>query len=138
MADRHVTGLLSSFLDDELGEDAALEVAVHVAHCQECGSELDELRWTRDALRALPGVAPPTDVFAAAAERATESLGRRRRAVQAAGIACLTFALGLGAFLAGAEDGHVVPPVEMFVVDHMGRTSPSGPMLQPVNLSITD
>ncbi len=50
-------------------------------------------------------------------------------AVGAAGLGLLGLAFAVG----GAEDGEVVPPVDVVVVDHVARTG-GGPVIQPVDL----
>lgn len=130
---RHPDDRLSAFLDDELPEDDAIAVARHVADCDSCQDLLDELRATRDALRRLPDVAPPSSLLAQVPD-AAERRERRGRRVAVAAVCASVGASGLltAAFVAGGQDGDVMPPVEVFVVDHVVRTG-GGPVLTPVS-----
>lgn len=128
---------LSAFLDDELDEQSALEVARHAAECQECTGELDTVRTMRDALRSLPAVAAPDPgLFAQAVAQAESDFARRRRiVVSAAGAGAATALIGMAVWVAGADDaGTVVPPIDRFIADHVGRVD-NGPMVTPVDFS---
>jgi anti-sigma factor RsiW len=131
----HEDERLSAFLDDELDDDDALEVTRHLAGCDPCLGELEHLRDARSLLRGLPNLEPPAALFSEAV--ATASLERLRwsRTVRVASVALAGTALiSAAAFVAGADDGGtVVPPVEMFVVDHVVRVG-GGPMITPVDL----
>jgi anti-sigma factor RsiW len=127
---RHVAGArLSSFLDDELSDDVALELTHHVTACPRCRAELEALRTTRGALRTLPDLEAPA--------RASEarSLGRMRtwsrRVIAAGGLGAAALALGAAAYVVGADSGEVVPPVERFLLDHLARTG-EGPVPAPL------
>ncbi len=125
MVERHVSGdRLSAFLDDELGEDVALELAHHVGSCHRCRDELEELRAARDALRRLPALQAP--VLAAGTH--IGGLGRRFR--PRARLAAVTVMAGLAvlasAYAVGGQRGGVVPPTEVFLVDHVARTGGGG------------
>lgn len=125
---------LSAFLDDELDEQRAIEVAQHAASCSTCTGELDAVRTMRDALRSLPAVAAPSpDLFAQAIASADVVFERRRRLVlSAAGAGGLTALLAATVWLAGADaDGTVVPPMDRFIADHVGRVD-HGPLVTPV------
>jgi anti-sigma factor RsiW len=130
---RHPEDDLSAFLDDELPEDAALAVARHVADCGHCQRELDDLRATRDALRKLPNVAPPSSLLheVPTAARRRERHGRRV-AVAATCVSLGVSGILTAAFVMGGQDGDVTPPVDVFVVDHVVRTG-GGPVLTPVS-----
>lgn len=135
MADRHVSGdRISAFLDDELDDDNALVVTRHLAACGTCLDELEALRATRDALRRLPGLAVPTSVLTPVAPTsASPSLIRRvsrRLPLASAGLAVVLGVFGL-VYVAGAERGEVIPPVELFLVDHVARTG-GGPVPTPL------
>lgn len=133
--DGHEGERLSAFLDDELTETEALEVTRHVASCQSCLEELDAIRQARGALRNLPDVQPPDDLYQEVLARPSDDRSRRSvatRVLAAAGASALL--LGLAAFAAGIDDaGTVSPPVDVFVVDHVARME-GGPVLTPVDL----
>jgi anti-sigma factor RsiW len=135
VAERHVSGdRISAFLDDELGEDLALAVTRHLAGCKRCVDELEALRTTRDALRRLPGLQVPASVLTPVdpATVGPSMLRRisRRLQVASAGLAVVLAVFGV-AYLAGAERGEVVPPVDLFLVDHVARTG-GGPVPAPL------
>lgn len=133
--ERHEEDRLSAFLDDELPEDDALDVTRHLASCDRCMDELEDVRLTREALRGLPNLDPPEALFSDAVAAASLDRVRWRRTVRltAASLAG-TALIATAAFAAGGEgDGTVVPPVEMFVVDHVVRVG-GGPVITPVDL----
>lgn len=131
--DPHEEERLSALLDDELSEPDALEVTRHLAVCDACMTELEEIRSARVALRGLPGMDPPPALFSDVLTLAP-SVGRWTTTTRlvAAGIAAGSL-VGAAAFAAGAPTGQVVPPVENFVVDHVARIG-GVPMITPVDL----
>jgi anti-sigma factor RsiW len=130
----HEGDRLSAFLDDELDERAALDVARHVAGCGQCDDELEQLRATRAALRSLPPVTPP---LAWMVETAVLGPGEGRPhpvATLAVGLAAMAVLLvALGFSLGGGQAGSVQPPVDRLVVDHV-RSVEGGPVVTPVRL----
>jgi anti-sigma factor RsiW len=132
----HVEDELSAFLDDELDEATALVVTRHLARCEGCVAELEELRVTRSALRALPHVEPPTALLLGATLHAPDADRLSRGVRTAALLALAAAAVVAGAFVAGEEAGTVRPPVDMFVVDHVARTG-GGPVITPVRFDPT-
>jgi anti-sigma factor RsiW len=131
---RHPDNRLSAFLDDELDESEGLDVARHLAECADCHGELEQLRRTRDALRRLPDVKPPTMLLDEVPD-AAERRGRRSHRVAVVAVCTSLGVSGLlaAAFVVGGQEGDVVmPPVEVFVVDHVVRTG-GGPVLSPVS-----
>jgi anti-sigma factor RsiW len=135
MRDRgHPDDLLSAFLDDELDEPDALRVAHHLAACRDCAGELDGLRSMRTALRDLPDVPPPPHLLAEVPDAAAADAGTHRlRLAVGGGVAVVGVVLGLAFAMGATEDGEVVPPVDVVVVDHVVRTN-GGPMIQPLDL----
>ncbi|MEX1176964.1 MAG: zf-HC2 domain-containing protein [Nitriliruptor sp.] len=126
----HVDGQrLSAFLDDELPESRAIELTRHVASCATCRGELEALRTTRSALRDLSSVHAPVLTAEVRSLARVRSWSRRVVAISALGTAAL--ALGAAAYVAGAEDGEVVPPVERFLLDHLARVG-EGPVPAPL------
>lgn len=135
--DHHEEDRLSALLDDELPEEDALEVTRHVARCDRCLADFNALFETRHALRSLPPVDTPLDLYASlvggiptVSSLDEGSRGLRLVAAVAAGAAIL----GAAAFVAGGAEqpGTVSPPVDVFVVDHVTRME-GGPM-NPVDL----
>lgn len=133
--DRHADDRLSAFLDDELTERDSLEVTRHLAACDRCLGELDDIRSARSALRGLPNLDPPATMFSDVVTAAVVEADRWRRYVRVSSAAIVGLTLiGAAAFFAGAEqDGDVRPPVDMFVVDHVVRTG-GGPVITAVDL----
>lgn len=129
----HEDGRLSALLDDELGEQAALEVTRHLRRCEACSHELEELRATRSALRSLPPAQPSLSWMV---ETAVLGPGDGRPSVVgpiALAVATATLVVLGGAFVLGGEDGSVQPPVDRMVVDHV-RSVEGGPVVTPVRL----
>lgn len=91
----HEDERLSAFLDDELGDDEALEVVRHLAACADCWREFEELREAREALRRLE--TPPAVPLATTGRDRGARTGRWL-AVVAAGV------LGAAAVGALADD----------------------------------
>jgi anti-sigma factor RsiW len=133
--EHHEDERLSVFLDDELGDDDALEVTRHLAACDRCMGELEEFRAARTMLRGLPDLQPPAAIFNDAVAAASLARVRWSRTVRLASAALAgTTLISAAAFAAGADDGGtVVPPVELFVVDHVVRVG-GGPVITPVDL----
>ena len=131
----HAGERLSALLDDELDDRAALQVTRHLASCDQCMDELEDLREARSALRGLH--APEPDL---AFMLQTVVLGEpapeephlvRRLALAGSGVAVL--GVLVMAFVLGADQGTVVPPVDRFVVDHVFSVE-GGPMVTPVGV----
>lgn len=135
MRDRgHPDDLLSAFLDDELDEADALRVARHLDTCPDCVDDLDGLRAMRSALRDLPDVPPPPHLLAEVPDAAAADAGTHRlRMAIGGGVTVVGALLGLAFAMGATEDGEVVPPVDVVVVDHVVRTN-GGPMIQPLDL----
>lgn len=127
--DRHEDERLSAFLDDELDEDAALAVTRHLTGCERCLDELNDLRACRAALRGLPALEPPAGVVAGATP--TVRSGTSSRLSLAVGLLVI---LVVTAFLAGEDNGgEVAPQVDVYVADHIARTS-GDPVIRPATL----
>jgi len=135
MRERCDDRLLSAFLDDELSEDEGLDVARHVAGCPACAKELEQLRRMRNTLRDLPVMTAPPDMLDTVARRAYEETSRANWSRRAVASAAALSLVGAVAWVAGGQgqDGSVVPPMERYVVDHVGRVG-GGPMVTPVDL----
>jgi anti-sigma factor RsiW len=129
--DRHVTGpRLSAFLDDELDDDQALTLTRHVTGCERCRVELEGLRSAREALRRLPRLQAPV-LTAGVARRDRWRHRSVRRLRLAAAVAVLPAAVLGVVYLVGADDpGEVVPPTDVFLVEHLARTG-GGPVSTP-------
>lgn len=130
--DPHEEERLSALLDDELSDEDALTVTRHLAACDPCMVELEEIRSARRALRELPQIDPPAALFSDVVLAAPAGRWSTSTRVLAASIAA-TSLVGGAAFVAGAPAGDVVPPVENYVVDHVARVG-GVPMITPVDL----
>lgn len=136
--DDHEEERLSALLDDELEEPQALAVTRHLARCDRCLAELDAIREARGALRGLPAVHPPDDLYREVLARPSDRdvrTTRRGTLLRVATAAAVSLGLLVGAaFLVGTdEQGTVSPPVDVFVVDHVTRME-GGPVITPVDL----
>lgn len=135
--DQHEEERLSALLDDELPEPQALEVTRHLADCERCLTELQAIREARGALRGLPDVQPPDDLYGEVLARPPDVAARDPAGALTRIWAATLVSLGLlaaAAFLAGSDDqGTVSPPVDVFVVDHVVRME-GGPVITPVEL----
>jgi anti-sigma factor RsiW len=122
VAERHVPGpRLSAFLDDELDDDAALAIARHLVSCPRCEHELAGLRATRDALRQLPVLQAP--VLTARTVRRTRRIRAVVRTLQvSAAVAIVPLLVLVAAYALGADVGGTEPTVDVFLVEHLGRT----------------
>lgn len=131
----HEEERLSALLDDELTERQALEVTRHVAGCDRCLAELNAIREARGAVRGLPAVQPPDDLYREVLAHPPDVRDRRDVAVRLATAAAVSLGLLVGAaFLAGTDEpGTISPPVDVFVVDHVTRME-GGPVITPVDL----
>ena len=108
MSHRRVRSRLSTYLEGDLTAQEELRVAGHLAHCETCSAELDELRRTVALLHDLPSPTPPVDLAERVLERVSDagapSFGSRwlGRIESLAGSAWLgpvaATALGLGIF----------------------------------------
>lgn len=123
MRDGHEDARLSAFLDDELGDHEALEVTRHLARCPRCLDELEGLRRARSAVRGLPGVEPPVELFD---EVAVAAAVPPRRRLASAAIAGLAVGITLH-LMVGADGAPPTTPLEGLFVEPM-----TGASLEPV------
>lgn len=125
---------LSALLDDELTEPAALEVTRHLAVCDRCMCDLDDIRAARAALRGLPRMEPPAALLAGIVPGLAFTGHASRRLRVGSAVATGMLLTAAAAFvMGGSEPGTVVPPVERFVVEHVVQTG-GGPVISPVDL----
>ncbi len=108
----HPGELLSAWLDGETTSDEAAAVEAHLAGCDECRVEVDDLHRARSAVRGLPWLELPTDLVG----RVVVPLRRRRRLiVTTAAAAALAAVVGVAGVLG------VDRPVPLTVSDLTGR-----------------
>lgn len=117
---------LSAFLDDEVDNSDAVDIARHVSRCDVCAGELEEVRIARSALRSLPSLRAPEGLAEPPAPE------RHRSALTALGLTAAILA-AVAVFAAGEETGDIVPPVDDFVIDHVNNTG-GDPIMTPVRL----
>lgn len=135
--DRHEDSRLSALLDDELDDAAALEVIRHVSSCPWCMVELEAVRETRQALRCLPTVEPPRDLYTGmvlpAPSGSWARTGRRVR-IGAAAVVSAVLLTAVSLVAGEPDEDAVTPPVDSYVAEHVASTH-AGPRSQPVDLS---
>jgi anti-sigma factor RsiW len=121
--------LLSAYLDDELDAVARAEVDDRLATSPEWRAILDEVRATRDALRALPAVDGSPEFWARmmVGDQVVDLAKERRRrsvprwAVAAAGAAAA--AVIVVGVVAVPQEQKVRPAVATFTDEHAARSS---------------
>jgi hypothetical protein len=65
MLDRHVSDQLAAYLDGEVSVSGRARVESHVAHCERCRHELEQIRVSTTALQLLPVVSAPPGLWEA-------------------------------------------------------------------------
>jgi hypothetical protein len=131
----HAGDALSALVDGELDPEEEAVVRAHLAECQACTDELEDIRRSRRVVRLLPAVDLPRDVTArlfaigdpASAPSVVSVLGHRRRLATAVAVAASVAALALvggpadpdpqpvTASLTGAFAEHVEGQAALFV-----------------------
>lgn len=122
---------LSAYLDGELDDVERAEVEARLATSPEWRAILEELRETRDALRALPAVDPPPDLWSRilgddqVVDLAAKRRERRERRpvwklVAAAAAAVIVIVVGIAAV---PRPDKVEPAVATFTKAHATRSS---------------
>jgi len=77
---KHVTELLSAYLDGELSQEERTRVESHLEHCAECQQELAGFRRTIRLVRSLPQLELPEDYHADLRRRLlVDSMGEEQR-----------------------------------------------------------
>ncbi len=121
--------LLSAYVDDELAAPERADVEARLASSAEWRAILDEVRSTRDALRALPRVDGSPEFWAQvmAGDQVVDLARERRRrsvprwAVAAAGAAAA--AVIVVGVVAVPQEQKVRPAVATFTDEHAARSS---------------
>jgi anti-sigma factor RsiW len=127
----HLSEQLSAYLDGELVTAEMPAVASHIDSCAECRRELGELDRSRTAVRALPGVEPPT-FLEPRREAKKRRLGVRTAVAVAAGVAAVSLAFAAAPFDSG-DGGQSVSIVDL-ESRHTARASLSTP---PTGLQVS-
>ena len=91
----HLTEELSAYLDGELSTGELPDVVAHLRTCDECRADLADLDRSRTAVRALPGIEPPTFLEAERVRREERSRRIWPAAMVAGGIAATALAFAL-------------------------------------------
>lgn len=123
---------LSAFLDDELGERDALAVTRHLAACDSCRHELEELRRTRAALRDLPPVETPLSFMVESVVLGPRPQPRGPSPIALGAVVAASVVM-VTAFVLGGSPGGTSPDVDRFVGDHVESVG-GGPVVVPVML----
>jgi hypothetical protein len=105
----HAGDALSALLDGELTAAEAAEVHAHVAACDECARELDDVRTTRRLVRELPAVDPPTWFVDELLAGDTVVPFGRRRPGRGALVGQVAASVVAGVLLLGVAAGNVDP-----------------------------
>lgn len=111
----HLEDRLSALLDGELGPADEAGARRHLAGCAACRRELDGIAAARDAVRALPAVAPPPGfIDALVVVRPLPWWRHPALATVAAAAAAWLVVLAIGA----GTDRRTAPPVATFLAGH--------------------
>jgi len=122
---------LSAYLDGELDDAARADVEARLETSPEWRAILEELRETRDALRALPAVDPPPELWSrilggddvvdlAAARRERRDRRSIWKMVAAAAAAAIVIVVGVAAV---PQPDKVEPAVATYADAHAARSS---------------
>lgn len=103
----HAGDALSALVDGALTAAEADSVRRHVAECEECARELDDVRHVRRLVRTMPAVEPPAEFYAAllASDVVVPITSRRRGGV----LAPLTGSVAAGVLLLMLAAGSITP-----------------------------
>lgn len=117
-----VEPLLSAYLDEELPPTERDRVAQHLARCDACAHDVEELRAVRTLARSLPVRCVPGDAPLVSGLPARPAVLARAGLVVAVAAGLLTGA----AFTLGGQETVDTPmiavPMDVFVADHVVRT----------------
>ena len=129
----HPDELLSAHLDGELDEVERRRVGRHLAECDRCRTELEDLARARAAVRSLPLLELPLDVAELAGIPAPAIPLRRRPGawIGAAAAAAVAAFITVAAIIA-PEPQQITPP-ELTAV--YGAVSSNEPALNPVRVA---
>jgi anti-sigma factor RsiW len=115
----HPGDLLSAYLDQQLADSERSAVDAHLAECPACHIELTAVRESRQLVRSLPLLEPPSGVFDLTAEVIPLRRGRVRRMVAAAAVSALIVGVGFSL----SADRAVPLPLDAVVEQHVARAS---------------
>ena len=108
----HPSELISAYLDGELTAAERGELAGHVSTCGRCAAELRDLQRVRAAVRALPVLELPVDIYSALGEdREVVPLHRNRGLWVGAAAAMVALVIAVAAL--------VTPPAGSVTIDEL-------------------
>lgn len=108
----HPSELMSAYLDGELTVAERGELAHHVSTCGRCAAELHDLQRVRAAVRALPVLEMPADIYASLGEDAeVVPLHRNRGLWVGAAAAMVALVIAVAAL--------VTPPATSVTIDEL-------------------
>ncbi len=125
--------LLSAYLDGEVTDAEAMRIETHLSECPDCAQELEGLNWARSAVRSLPLLAPPTDVFDAIPIPSAQGPARGRFLMPvAAAVAAIVVIGGVVSGVVAASDAQEIP-IESVATQHaVGSAGQPGVLLVSV------
>jgi anti-sigma factor RsiW len=139
---RHLGDLLSALLDGELSRSAEAAAQAHLATCQTCRAELEDVRLAQSWVRRLPSAEPPLGYLERLAVEPPEE-SRRRLAPRWVNVAALAASAAAAVGLLGLappRDAPVSPRFDRMVEAHAtGASLSSDPLsrLAPIGVPIT-
>ncbi len=110
---------LSAYVDSALPELESASVGSHVHSCPTCRSQLEELRWLKDAVKTSAPSAIASEDFKARLVAATDRRRGRRRSVRLA-VAAGGLAAALAALLVGVSAVRDRLAMAEVIGDHVG------------------
>lgn len=108
----HPSELISAYLDGELTVVERGELANHISRCGRCAAELQDLQRVRAAVRALPVLEMPADIYASiSGDAEVVPLHRNRGLWVGAAAAMVALVIAVAAL--------VTPPAASVTVDEL-------------------
>ncbi len=108
----HPSELISAYLDGELTARERGELAQHISTCGRCAADLEGLQRVRAAVRALPVVEVPVDIYGSVAvDAAVLPLHRNRGVWLGAAAAVVALVIAIAAL--------VTPPASSVTIDEL-------------------
>lgn len=107
----HPSELISAYLDGELTPRERRELAQHVSTCGRCAADLQSFQRVRAAVRALPVLDVPFDIYGSVAEAGVVPLNHNRGVWLGAAAAVVALVIAIAALL--------TPPASSVTIDEL-------------------
>lgn len=107
----HPSELISAYLDGELTSRERGELAQHISTCGRCAADLEGLQRVRAAVRALPVLELPEDIFRSSYQGDVVPLHRNRGMWVGAAAAVVALVIAIAAL--------VTPPASSITIDEL-------------------